>query len=347
MKKLWIPALAGMTVWATMTLTEAVLERTPPSQAAQSTYDLTVIAEFGPFETLPSLFSNGPLITNDGTVVYSVGRGPSPTSSIFSGDGTVTRQLVGFVEHAFKRLQFSVSGNGLMVSNLFEGAGTIIDVHDGTYVGGFGGAGSGIEGFYQVAVNNDGSVAFTGGIPDQCVFGDYLAPDGGVFRWDGGTITTIATLGLPTDLFTVIAYPSINERGQVAFVVTSVGNLCPATPGIEAGDLYVGDGTRLVKIGETFSAPSLNNRGEVAFIGETDGVLSLLVSDGKHTRIIADLGPLPNPGYFFTDDVFINDRGEVSSLAINNKGQIAFQTTLDDGRTVVVRADPKEKPKVN
>ena len=49
MKKLWISALAGMTLWTAMTLTEAALEMTQPSQAAQNnTYTFTVIAEFGP-----------------------------------------------------------------------------------------------------------------------------------------------------------------------------------------------------------------------------------------------------------------------------------------------------------
>ena len=95
MKKLGYPALAGMMLWAAMTLTEAALEMTPPSQAKQDkTYSFTIIATFGPNSVLvPSALANGPVITDDGTVVYSTGNGF--VSSIFSSDGTVTRLLEG------------------------------------------------------------------------------------------------------------------------------------------------------------------------------------------------------------------------------------------------------------
>src|SRR5262245_29930222 len=47
--------------------------------------------------------------------------------------------------------------------------------------------------------------------------------NGGVFRDDGETTTTIATLGYPLDLGGIIlAYPSINESGRVAFVAQPV-----------------------------------------------------------------------------------------------------------------------------
>src|SRR5262249_39544309 len=133
MKTLFIPTLAGMMLWAAMTRTEAAFDRTPPSQAAEKTYSFTVIAEFKPpfLFNIPSNFANGPVITNDGTVVYSVGGGPLAASSIFSGDGTVTRLLVPFFSHAFTPLAFSVSGNGMLVMNTTS---QILDVNDGTVV---------------------------------------------------------------------------------------------------------------------------------------------------------------------------------------------------------------------
>jgi hypothetical protein len=124
--------------------------------------------------------------------------------------------------------------------------------------------------------------------------------------------------------------------------------------------------------------------------------LSILVSDGKRTRIVADTNgafsgfagsPIRFPGNpvgGFDVGVSLNDRGDVAFVAgldgggagsggiftgpdvvrdkvittgdplagssvsdivmsrqsLNNKGQIAFQVTLADGRMVVVRAEP-------
>jgi hypothetical protein len=336
--------LLGMMLWAGMTLTEAGLERTPLSQAAQSSYTFTIIAEppfTGPFNPIPSLFGNGPVITNDGIVVYSVGDGFG--SSIFSGDGTTTTLLVPPISHASFPLAFSVSGNGMMVTNLsgFNLPGEIIDVYDGTYVGTFGPAGTGIVNFYQPSINNRGSVAFTGGTAYVC-FGGYLAPNGGIYRDDGETITPIAVLGLPADLFTIIAFPSINESGQVAFYVRDVGNNCPSTPGIEAGDLYVGDGKKLVKIAEGYSAPSLNNRGEVGFIGVTAGGLSIIVSDGKKTRIVANTSGLfaDFPGTGSASDF------AAGGISINDRSEVAFIAALDGGGRGIFTGPDVVKDKV-
>jgi hypothetical protein len=59
--------------------------------------------------------------------------------------------------------------------------------------------GSGPENFYDASINNKGSVAFTGGISAMCSYMgvNFLDYDQGVFRFDGETTTTIATLGLP------------------------------------------------------------------------------------------------------------------------------------------------------
>jgi hypothetical protein len=384
-------ASAGMTLWATMAVADDALKIRPPSGAARNTYAFTLIAEFEPFGLIPSVLAEGPVITNDGTVVYSAGVPTTGVvSSIFSSNGTVTRLLVGPFEHGFQPLTTSVSGNGMMVTNASR---EIIDVHDGTVLGRLDPGdkfhlASGPEFFYDVSINNRGSVAFTGGIVELCFggFGGFLAPNEGVFRFDGETTTTIATFGDPADALLVhLTSPSINERGQVAFLVEDVVNLCPSTVGIEAGHLFVGDGTRLVKIAEANSAPSLNNRGEVGFIGVTGGTLSILVSDGKRTRIVADTnGPFadfPGSDVRIGVGVSINDPGNVVFMAalddgdlgiftgpdvvrdkviatgdplvgssvsgivlsrrsLNNKGQIAFQATLTDGRVVVMRAEP-------
>src|SRR5262245_63305330 len=94
MKTLFIPTVAGMMLWAAMTLIEATFNDTPTLQAAQNTYTFTLIAEFRLPGLEPSILANGPVITNDGTVVYSAGRGRLVASRRFSGDGTVTTLLV-------------------------------------------------------------------------------------------------------------------------------------------------------------------------------------------------------------------------------------------------------------
>ena len=340
MKTLFIPTVAGMMLWAAMTLTEATFNDTPTLQAAQNTYTFTLIAEFRPPGLEPSILAEGPVITNDGTVVYSAGLGGFVASSIFSGDGTVTRLLVPLFSHAFTPLVTGVSGNGMMVTNgIFPR--DIIDVHDGRVVGqlnpgdGFF-VGSGVEDFYDVSINNRGSVAFTGSVVDECSFGSV--PNGGVFRFDGKTTTTIAKFGSPADIFTVIAFPSINERGQVAFLVNPLQNFCPSTPGIEAGDLYVGDGTSLMKIAEAFTAPSLNNRGEVGFIGMTGGALSILVSDGTKTRIVADTnGPFAD----FPQSFLVR-----AGISLNDPGNVAFMAILDDGNLGIFTGPDVVKDKV-
>ena len=179
-------------------------------------------------------------------------------------------------------------------------------------------------------------MAFTGSVVDECSFGSV--PNGGVFRFDGKTTTTIAKFGSPADIFTVIAFPSINERGQVAFLVNPLQNFCPSTPGIEAGDLYVGDGTSLMKIAEAFTAPSLNNRGEVGFIGMTGGALSILVSDGTKTRIVADTnGPFAD----FPQSFLVR-----AGISLNDPGNVAFMAILDDGNLGIFTGPDVVKDKV-
>ena len=280
-KKNWNLALAGITVWAAMALAAVGLNMTRLSLAAQNSYTCTTIAQFPPSPDEldgPSGVAEAPVIANDGTVVYSVGDHTGLFhSSIYSSDGISTRLLAGPIEHHTFPLTVSVSGNGLMATNL----GAIIDVHDGAFVGGFGGGGFTIGGGFltsiaNLSINNDGDVAFTGGVDQQCpaVGPNFVTNEAGVFRDDGETTTIIAMLGSDNREGANLAYPSLNERGQVAFLVQGLGQFCPVTPGISGG-VWIGDGIQLTKIAEAQSAPSLNNRGEVGFIGVTNGLLSI------------------------------------------------------------------------
>ena len=260
--------------------------------------------------------------------------GPIGLSSIYSSNGTSTRLLSGPIEHTYTPLMVSVSGNGLMASH-FRG---IIDIHTGTLVGGFGTAGSMVGGgpdlIADISINNDGSVAFTGGHLEQCsrVGPNFVTSDAGVFRSDGETTTIIALFGGDKREGFWLAYPSINDRGIVAFMVAGVGGIadCPVTPGIIGGDIYVGDGTKLKMIAQAHSAPSLNNRGEVGFIGVTNDVLSIVVSDGKRTRVVA------NTNGSFVDFPGTRTPGILNSVvgigpSINDSGTVTFIAALDFG----------------
>jgi hypothetical protein len=244
----------------------------------------------------------------------------------------------------------------MMVTNLLSTSQDIIDVHDGTVVSQFDPGdefhvGSGPNTFYNLSINNSGSVAFTGGILDpRCAFFPEFPFDQGVFRFDGETTATIAITGSADDGAVIPFFPSINERGQVAFFVLLVGDECPPTPGIQAGHLFVSDGTRLVKIAEANSAPSLNNKGEVGFIGVTGGALSIIVSGKKKPRIVADTnGPFADfrgsppgfPGFDFEVGVSLNDRGDVAFMAALDDGGSGIFTGPDVVRDkVIATGDP-------
>ncbi len=330
MKRFWIVTLASIVLWPMMAMADDDHNRTRRSHDREDAYEFTVIAEFKPpfgsNHLNPSNCANGPVITNDGVVVYSAGS--TCQSLIFSSDGTNTRFL-NSADHMDEPLQVSVSGNGMMVTNSTS---EIIAVYNGTTLGNHPFAAT-AHGVGQISINNRGSVAFTGNAQELCSLGPggfpWIDLDAGVFRFDGDTITTIAEYGTLGWITTVMAFPSINDSGRVAFHVgpRSLGNNCRSTVGLEEGYLFIGDGKHLVEIAEANSAPSLNNRGEVGFIGTSDGALSVLVSDGKKTRLVADtrgaftdfpatewdptVYPYPPP----RSGVSINDRGEVVFVA--------------------------------
>ncbi len=394
MKRLWIFTMAVIALWPAMSLAGGNKGR-HGSHGARHGYELTVIAEFKPpfgaMQAAPSSCATGPVITSDGVIVYSTGS--MCNSSVFSTDGTTVRWLDGF-PHMDEPLEISVSGNGMMVTNTSP---HVIDVYDGTILRDWGWAGTGSWGVGQVSINNRGSIAYTGGAPELCNVSPWppiIDYDGGVLRFDGETTTTIAEYGSLAWGPTIMAFPSINDSGRVAFLVAPGAlswNYCPSTRGLQDGYLFVGDGRHLSEIAEVNSSslPSLNNRGDVGFIGLSDGALSVLVGDGKKTRIVADthgaFTDFPySQGWYNVRGVSINDRGELAFVAtvhgvgdgifigpdpdrdkviatgdllagssvsggiilsrqsLNNKGQIAFQVTLADGRMLVVRAEERK-----
>lgn len=173
-------------------------------------------------------------------------------------------------------------------------------------------------------LNNSGTVAFTGSLVNT-ENGLYLGTVGG-----NGVTTTILTAAA-TPLFAFDGSPFINDHGQIAFRANE-----DATS--QSGIFTVNqDGTALRTIASAgngpfsqFRAPTINDLGTVAFYGFTDagGTGIFIGGDPVADKVVAVGDPLfgsavSGLGFF---------RG------LNNRNEIVFNYTLDDGREGIARA---------
>lgn len=168
----------------------------------------------------------------------------------------------------------------------------------------------GFRRFGDPTINDAGQVGFEASL--RAVRGE------GIFRGEGGPITTIAGTRNAGDFDFVNAGPSIAAGGRVAFIgETEVSFI--------AG-VYAGDGGPVAPIyDETgpldnfIGNPSLNDNGVVAFLATLDtGVSGLFVgSGGQFTTIVDDTGVFTSA--FFFGDPSLNDRGEVAFRASTNE----------------------------
>jgi hypothetical protein len=153
----------------------------------------------------------------------------------------------------------------------------------------------------------------------------------GVFLGDGKTTTTIATTG---GIYRALSGGVTNDEGEVAFIA----NL---TSGGQA--IVTGDGTHLTTIAETgsrfssfFGNATINNRGQVVFAANLAGGNSgiFIAQHGKVDEIIGTHDPL------FGSTVETFTATPFAPRGFNNAGELGFAATLEDRRTVIVRADP-------
>lgn len=198
-------------------------------------------------------------------------------------------------------------------------------------------------------MNEQGEVAF---FAHRIIGGNFLA---GIFRGKGGPVTTIlqTTDGGPILLMGPVT-PSINDRGAVAFRADRFDG-----PNFFQS-IFVGDGRQLAPVVETSGpgsplnfmtggTPSINNRDTVAFfadacssdpnIGCRQGLF--VGPDPDHDAVIRTGDPLFGSavsGFGSTSPSFL-PRGP----AFNDRGQLAFVAHLEDGRDVLVRADPRRR----
>jgi hypothetical protein len=176
------------------------------------------------------------------------------------------------------------------------------------------------------AINNDGAVAFQARGP--------ALTDEGVFRWQDGTLRTIAkhTVGGPT-LFGID--PVINAAGTVAFEA----NLSTGARAIFTSD---GVTTKTIVntidqglIGRFLGSPSIDRFGTVAFFGVRNGFISQAVFTGNGGA----LTPV-------VDTIDSNFAG-FQNVAINASGKIVFAADNNDGSVglfVIDKDDPLKQP---
>ena len=169
---------------------------------------------------------------------------------------------------------------------------------------------NGFRRFGDPTINDAGQVGFEASL---------RTPRGeGIFRGEGGPITTIAATRNAGDFDFVNAGPSIAAGGRVAFIgeteVTFIAGV------------YAGDGGPVAPIyDETglldffIGTPSLNGNGAVAFLATLDsGVSGLFVgSGGAFTTVVDDTGVFTSA--FFFGDPSLNEQGQVAFRASTNE----------------------------
>ncbi len=160
---------------------------------------------------------------------------------------------------------------------------------------------------YVPAINPSGTVAF---------YGARLTGDEGIFRGNGGPLTTVATTSDPT-YFTFLERPVINAANTVAFegVLNAGGAGLFAKNGGVTTTIALNSGTPF----SLFSPLSINDSGSVAFEADFDtGGDGVFVSNGSSTTTIA----------LSSDPVFASFGAYPS---INSAGTVAFLGFLDAG----------------
>lgn len=157
----------------------------------------------------------------------------------------------------------------------------------------------------QVSINNAGTVAVLN-VENRLTMAGYVL---NLIRSNGQT-TPIANL---TDRYRSLAYPAINNRGEVVYLGPK-----PGTQSDRAIYIYRNDQSTLIPTGTVLGAPSINDNGTVVFTGLTDqGTTAIFTINGDGSKAMVD-----NSGQF----------NELTRFPlINNQGTVAFASTLDNG----------------
>ena len=192
--------------------------------------------------------------------------------------------------------------------------------------------------YFDVSLNNQGSMTF-GGYVSNSVSG---LKDSGVFLQDkSGRISGVAGPGDPAPeggTFIRVQGAAINDAGDIAFGGKTL-NL-PHYHQVYIRSASTG-ATRLVPQAASVvgaDIDGINNRGE-AVIGAfyttsaPFGIGRVYLSDGASTTLVADVGnPAPGGGNF---SYITGAGGAGGNVAVNNRGNVAFDAATDAGDEAV------------
>lgn len=198
---------------------------------------------------------------------------------------------------------------------------------------------AGFTQFALTSINSPGTVAF---------YGTTFAGDSGIYSYSNGNLTTIAstageystflagfggtTVGRGDGPFGVFSSTSINDSGTVAFtagldtggngIFTSNGNTTQTIAATGSNDFNF----------QTFGSASINNSGDVAFLAAFDDDADGTSSTGIFKYVNGEYKVLANssgPFLSFASDPALNDKGQVAFLATTNDGVTGIFTGSD------------------
>lgn len=306
-------------------------------------------------------------IADDGTVAFQAALA-SGGSGVFSGDGA---QLVCHVDPSDGAVREIVSHPDIVHAGLLSVYAELTSGVRGVYAVGGGGlsAVADTSGYDEIGplgpTMNDRSIAFrartrTGvegifigdaggvtavayaserfsafhGLPvvtgtGTVVFRADLRTGGqGIYRWDEGRVATVAETG---GRFAELGlFPAANVGGQIVFGATSfegAGGIFTAGPGDPA--TVIDTRARF----ESFRGALIDDRGTVVFYATPrGGRLGLYAGPDPTVDRVLGMGD-SYAGSAIAAFV-------LNPVSINARGQLAIRLELDDGRQLIVRADP-------
>ena len=182
----------------------------------------------------------------------------------------------------------------------------------------------------------------------------------GIFLATGRTVKTVAVTGgaapgVPSGVLASVDAPSLNDRGDVAFLATvrrgreSLEAIYVASAGKLRKVVAQGDAAPAGGVFAGFGAPVVNAKGIVAFAAVVEGPAvpgGLFVSeDGKIRMVLGAGDDAPIGGIFakLSERIAFNDTGAIAFNAVLKRGPVAagiFVVEGDRVRKVAALGDP-------
>jgi len=284
-----------------------------------------------------TLFGQDPVINDFGIVAYEANLN-STTRAIFTFDGTSTKTIVNSTEQGligrflgspsinrFGAVAFDSPRNGFRSQAVFVGDGGPLAVIADT-------TNSNFSGFQNVAINDQGKVTFAASTNDGntgiFITSTRRGRDGEFEAVPDGTIDIVDTNNPD---FTGFGDPVINVSGTIADEVFRSDGSIEVLSGDKRAIAARTDITTNAFL--EVEHPSINDEGAVAFF--------VIRNDGSNAILLAKPNSdQPVPVIQSGDALFgsVVTSVDLGRFALNNRFQMAFEYTLEDGRTGIAIA---------